>query len=235
MDERNMEIRPANKKEFGLSTLSINNSTSVLLITFMILILGIMAYTSMPKEQFPEASLPTVYINTPYFGNSAVEIENLITRPLEKQIENITGIKNVSSTSIQDFSVIIAEFEADLEMELVVRKVKDAVDKAKQDLPTDLKDDPTVLEINFSDIPIMTINISGDYSNDDLKRYAEILQDRVENVRQVSKVNLKGALEREIRIDVDLFKMQSLKVSFNDIENAVSAENLTMSGGELTK
>jgi len=235
MDPRNEEIRPENKVEFGLSSFSINNGTSVMLVTVMILIMGLMAYSAMPKEQFPEASMPTVYINTPYFGNSAVEIENLITRPLEKEIENISGVKNVTSTSIQDFSVIIAEFEADLEMENVVRKIKDAVDKAKQDLPTDLKDDPTVLEINFSEIPIMTINISGDYSNDDLKKYAETLQDRVENIKQVSKVDLKGSLEREIRIDVDLFKMQSLKVSFGDIENAISSENLTMSGGEITK
>jgi multidrug efflux pump len=234
MDQNNQEIRPANKIEFGLSTFSVKNGTSVMLLLVMIVLLGLMAYSSMPKEQFPEASLPTVFVNTPYFGNSAVEIENLITRPLEKQIENITGVKNVNSTSIQDFSVIIAEFEADLEMDAVVRKVKDAVDKAKQDLPTDLKEDPSVLEINLSDIPIMTINISGNYSNDDLKKYAEILQDRVENVRQVSKVDLKGSLEREIRVDVDLFKMQSLKVSFGDIQNAISSENLTMSGGEIT-
>src|SRR5690606_5712374 len=220
-------------KTFGLTNFAVDNATTVFLLIVMLVLFGLRSYSTIPKEQFPEASLPTVYVNTPYFGNSAVEIENLVTRPLEKEIENITGVKNVNSTSIQDFSVIIAEFEADLEMESVVRKVKDAVDKAKQDLPDDLKDDPTVLEINLSEIPIMTINVSGNYSNDDLKKYAEDIQDRVENIRQISKVDLKGALEREIKIDVDLFKMQSLKVSFNDIENAVSAENLTMSGGEV--
>lgn len=220
-------------KTFGLTNFAVDNATTVFLLIVMLVLFGLRSYSTIPKEQFPEASLPTVYVNTPYFGNSAVEIENLVTRPLEKQIENITGVKNVNSTSIQDFSVIIAEFEADLEMESVVRKVKDAVDKAKQDLPDDLKDDPTVLEINLSEIPIMTINVSGNYSNDDLKEYAEDIQDRVENIRQISKVDLKGALEREIKIDVDLFKMQSLKVSFSDIENAISAENLTMSGGEV--
>jgi len=220
-------------KEFRLSSFAIENATSIFLVMFMIILFGIQSYNNMPKEQFPEASLPTVYINTPYFGNSAVEIENLITRPLEKQIENITGIKKVNSTSIQDFSVIVAEFDADLEMENVLRKVKDAVDKAKQDLPNDLDDEPSVLEINLSEIPIMTINISGNYSNDDLKKFAELIKDEVENIKQISKVDLKGALEREIKIDVDLFKMQSLKVSFNDIENAVASENLTLSGGEV--
>ncbi len=222
-----------NIKTFSLSNFALDNATSILLITAMIVIFGIRSYNNMPKEQFPEASLPTVFINTPYFGNSAVEIENLVTRPLEKQIENITGIKKVSSTSIQDFSVIIAEFEADLEMESVVRKVKDAVDKAKQDLPNDLTEEPSVLEINLSEIPIMTVNVSGNFSNDDLKAYAEGIKDAIEDVTQVSKVNLKGALDKEIKIEVDLFKMQSLKVSFNDIENAVSSENLTMSGGEI--
>lgn len=220
-------------KTFGLTNFALDNSTTVYLLIGMMVLFGLMSYNSIPKEQFPEASLPTVFVNTPYFGNSAVEIENLVTRPLEKQIENITGVKNVNSTSIQDFSVIIAEFEADLEMEDVVRKVKDAVDKAKQDLPDDLTEDPSVLEINLSEIPIMTINVAGNYSNDDLKKYAELIQDRVENISQISKVDLKGALEREIKIDVDLFKMQSLKVSFGDIENAVSSENLTMSGGEI--
>ncbi|MBK8621186.1 MAG: efflux RND transporter permease subunit [Saprospiraceae bacterium] len=220
-------------KTFGMTDFAVDNSTTVFLLIFMMVLFGLRSYTTMPKEQFPEASLPTVYINTPYFGNSAVEIENLVTRPLEKEIENITGVKNVNSTSIQDFSVIIAEFDADLEMDAVVRKVKDAVDKAKQDLPNDMTEDPTVLEINLSEIPIMTINVSGNYSNDDLKKYAELIQDKVEGVKQISKVDLKGSLEREIKIDVDLFKMQSLKVSFGDIENAVSSENLTMSGGEV--
>ncbi len=228
-----MEDNNKKYKSFGLTNLSLENSTSVLLIMGMIFLLGFLAYTSMPKEQFPEASLPTAYVNTPYFGNSAEEIENLITRPLEKQLENIAGIKDVTSNSIQDFSVIVAQFEADQDNEVVIRKVKDAVEKAKMDLPDDLKEDPSVLEINFSEIPIMTINISGDYSNDELKKYAELVQDRVENVKQVSKVDLKGSLNREVKIDVDLFKMQSLQVSFGDIQNAISSENITMSGGEL--
>lgn len=229
----NNQIGNKNKK-FGLTNVALQNGTSVMLILVMIFLVGIISYKAMPKEQFPEASLPTVFINTPYFGNSATEIENLVTRPLEKQLEGISGIKNVNSTSVQDFSSIVAEFEAELEMEAVVRKVKDAVDKAKPDLPTDMTEDPSVLEINLSEIPIMTINVSGNYSNDDLKKYAEIIKDDVENVSQISNVVLKGALDREVKIDVDLFKMQSLKVSFNDIQNAVASENLTMSGGEIT-
>ena len=187
----------------------------------------------MPKEQMPEVSFPEIFINTPYFGNSAADIEALITRPIEKELKSLTGIKDVSSTSMQDFSVIIAEFEADMEMEDAVRKVKDAVDKAKSELPTDLEQDPEVLEINLAEIPIMTVNVSGPYQLDQLREYADVIKDELEEVKQISKIDMKGELEREMKIDVDMHKMQSLQVSFNDIEQAVSLENMNMSAGEI--
>jgi multidrug efflux pump subunit AcrB len=220
-------------KEFKLSSFAVDNSTSFFLLAFMILLFGLRSYNSMPKEQYPDASLPTVYINTPYFGNSATEIENLVTRPIEEELEATVGIKNVTSTSIQDFSVIIAEFEADLEMESVVRKVKDAVDKAKDELPDDLTEEPNVLEVNFSELPIMVVNISGNYGNDELREYGEFLQDKIESLKAISSAKMKGVLDKEIHVDIDLLKMQSLKVSFQDVENAIASENVTMSGGEV--
>lgn len=220
-------------REFSLSTLAVDNAISVYLLSFMILLFGIEAYQAMPKEQFPEVSLPTVYINTPYFGNSAADIENLITRPLEKEIKTITGVKDIKSTSMQDYSVITVEFEADLVLDDAVRKVKDAVDKARSDLPTDLDQEPTVLEINLSEIPIVTINMSGNYPNEELRSYAEFLEDKIEQLDEITEVELKGALEREVKVEVDVLKMESMKVSFDDIANAISAENMTMSGGEL--
>ncbi|MEJ6693365.1 MAG: efflux RND transporter permease subunit [Saprospiraceae bacterium] len=222
-------------KEFGLTSLAIDNATSVFLVSFMILLFGLQSYQKMPKQQYPDASMPTIFVNTPYFGNSAEEIENLISRPIEKELEGVEGIKSVNSTSIQDFSVIVAEFDASLEMSEVLRKTKDAVDKAKSELPTDLKKDPEILEINFSEIPIVTVNVSGDYSPDELRAYAEQLENKIELIKEVSKVQMRGQQEREMKIDVDLNKMQSLKVSFIDIENAVKTENLTMSGGEIVK
>ncbi len=220
-------------REFKLTSVAVDNATTIYLITMMIMLFGIQSYTNMPKEQFPEASLPTVYVNTPYFGNSAKEVETFITRPIEKEIQNISGLKYVTSTSIQDFSVIISEFDSDLEMSDVVRKIKDAVDKAKSELPDDLTTDPEVLEINFSEIPIVTVNIAGDIPADELKEYGEFVKDRLETLKQVSEINLKGALDKEVQVDIDLLKMQSLQVSFQDIENAISFENMTMSGGEI--
>lgn len=220
-------------REFGITSVAVDNATSVFILTFMILLFGIRAYNDMPKEQFPEASLPTVYINTPYFGNSAEEIESFVSRPIESELESQTGVKYITSTSIQDFSVIIVEFDADVDMTVAVRKVKDAVDLAKSELPTDLTSEPKVLEVNLSEIPIMTINVSGDYPVDALTSYAEIVQDKVEGLRQISRVDMKGDLEREMQIDMDVNEMQSVQVSFTDVENAVRSENLTMSGGEM--
>ena len=222
-------------RKFGLTWWAVDNSTSIFLLTFMIILFGLQSYTNMPKEQFPEVSFPEIYINTPYFGNSAADIENLISRPIEKELRSLTGLKNVSSTSMQDFSVIIAEFEANIPTEEAKVKVKDAIDKAKSELPSDLDQDPRVLEVNLAEIPIMTVNISGDYTLDNLREYAELIQDKLEEVNEVSKIDMKGELEREMKIDVDMHKMQSLQVTFHDIEGAVSQENMNMSGGEIVK
>ncbi|MDF9797600.1 multidrug efflux pump [Catalinimonas alkaloidigena] len=220
-------------REFGLSSLSINNRTSVIILSFIIIVMGVISYISMPKENFPEVVIPTIYVGTPYPGNSPVDIENLITRPIEKEIKGINGLDNVSSTSIQDYSTVIVEFSPDIDISRALQDVKDAVDQAKSELPNDLDQDPNVFEVNLSDLPIMFINISGEYSLDELKQYAEYLQDEIEGLREIQEANISGALEREIRIEADPYKMESLEVSFSDIQNAIAAENVTISGGNL--
>ena len=230
-----MENTKDNKglREFGLSSLAIDNGTSIFVLIVMIMLFGFQAYQSMPKEQFPEVSIPTVFINTVYFGNSAKDIENLVTRPIEKELQSISGIKDIKSTSLQDYSIITAEFNSDIDIETATRKVKDAVDLAKSELPNDLTDEPRVFDVNLSEIPIVTINISGDYSNDELRDFAEYLEDQIENLDEISDVELKGVLDREVKIDVDMHAMELRKVSFGDIENAINSENMTMSGGEI--
>ncbi len=222
-------------KEFGLTNFAVDNRTSIFLVTLMILLFGIQSYVDMPKEQYPDASLPQVFVNTIHFGNSAEEIENLVTRPIEKELLSLTGVKQCLSTSMQDYSVISVEFDSETSISDAVDKVKDAVDKASSDLPTDLTQDPLVEEINFAELPIVTVNVAGNYSMDELKKYAEIVQDKIEGMKEITEAQMKGALDREIRIDVNLYKMQSMEVSFGDIENAVRSENLTMSGGEIVK
>lgn len=222
-----------NKRTFSLTNLAVDNATSVFLLTIMIFIFGLYAYDQVPKEQFPEVKFPQVFVNTPYFGNSAADIESLVTRPLEKELQGVDGLKKITSTSIQDFSVITVEFNADEDIDEAVRRVKDAVDVAKPELPSDLDSDPTILEISASDFPIVTINMSGDFPPDDLRRYGELMQEEVEDIMGVNDVQLKGVQGREVEIAVDVGKMESLQISFQDIENAVSSENLTLSGGEI--
>ncbi len=220
-------------REFSLTSFAVDNSTSIFLLTFMIMLFGVRSYNTTPKEAYPEIPWPQIYVNTVYFGNSAEDIENLITRPIEKELASISEIKDITSSSLQDYSLIVAEFEADVDLDDATRKVKDAVDKAKSELPNDLTEDPEVLDINLSELPIMTVNLSGNYTNDELRDFAEYLEDELEELQEISDVDIKGALEREVSIEVDLPKMESMQLSFSDIENAVKGENLTMSGGEL--
>ncbi|MBI1285983.1 MAG: AcrB/AcrD/AcrF family protein [Flavobacteriales bacterium] len=220
-------------KEFGLSTLSLNNSTSILILTILIVVGGLLAYSTMPKELFPEVVMPQIYVRTVYPGNSPVDIENLITRPIENEIKPLKGINELTSTSVQDNSIIIVEFTTDVDVDDALQDVKDAVDKAKNELPTDLDMDPMVMDVNMSEMPVMNINLSGDYSLDDLKDYAELLQDRMETISELSSVDIRGALEREININVDVNKMEQVEVSFNDIESAIGYENMTISGGDI--
>jgi len=220
-------------REFGLSSFSVDNSTSIIILTLIITVLGLGAYRTMPKESFPEIVIPTVYIGTPYPGNSPVDMENLITRPIEKQLKSLNNVKDIKSTSVQDFSSIVVEFTPGVELAKAIQDVKDAVDKSKSELPTDLDQDPNVLEVNTSDFPIMNVNISGPYSEQELKRYGEYLEDAIEKLPEISKADLAGTVEREIQINVDPYKMESVGVSFGDIAGAVQTENLTISGGSI--
>ena len=220
-------------RDFWLSGWALKNKNTVYLIILAIVTFGIYSYVSLPKELFPEINIPTVMVQTFYPGNAPVDIENLVTRQLEKEVESVKGIKKMTSLSSQDVSNIFVEFQTNVDIKTALQDVKDAVDKAKSDLPDDLLDDPMVTDIDFSEFPVININLSGDFSTNELKNYAEKLQDEFEAIFEVSKVNLTGVTEREVKINLDPFKMASLQVSYNDVENAVVAENVSMSGGDI--
>ncbi|MEB2776369.1 efflux RND transporter permease subunit [Algoriphagus sp. D3-2-R+10] len=230
MEENKKTIKT---REFGLSSMSVDNSTSVVILTLIITFLGLSAYRNMPKESFPEIVIPTVYVGTPYPGNSPVDMENLITRPIEKELKSINDVKDITSTSVQDFSSIVIEFNPGVEISKAIQDVKDAVDKSKSELPTDLDQDPNVLEVNTSDFPIMNVNISGNYSEAELKKFGEYLEDEIEKLPEISKADLAGTVEREIQINADPYKMEAVGVSFGDIATAIQTENVTISGGNI--
>lgn len=222
-------------KEFWPTSWAVDNRTAIYIITMIITAYGLYTFNALPKEQFPDIVVPTISVTTVYVGNSPKDIENLVTRPIEKQIKGISGAKvnKVSSISQTDFSLIIVEFDTDITPEIAKQKVKDAVDKAKTDLPADLTQLPNVQEFAFSDMPIMYVNLSGDYDGVKLKEYAEKLQDRFESLSEVTRAEIVGAPEREIQINVDPLKMERAMLSFDDIANAVAYENMDISGGQI--
>ncbi|MEJ7588507.1 MAG: efflux RND transporter permease subunit [Ferruginibacter sp.] len=222
-------------KEFKPTSWSISNKTSIYLVMLFVSLAGIFQFVTLPKEQFPDIVIPTIYVQTIYTGNSPKDIENLVTRPIEKQIKGITGAKimKFTSTSQQDYSAIIVEFDTDVKTEVALQKVKDAMDKARQDLPTDLTQEPTALEVNLSDVPIMYVNLSGDYEQAKLKKFADDLKDKLEDLPQINRIDIVGAPEREFQINVDNYRMQTAGVTFDDIANAVARENMDISGGLL--
>jgi len=221
-------------RNFRATSFAIDNATSMFLLTMMILFFGVQSYNTMPKEQFPEIVIPTIYVATTYSGNSAEDMETLVTIPLEKELASISGIKKMEGNSISDFSNIIVEFNTTVTVDKALREVKDAIDKAKgdKDFPKDLTGGPNVFEINFSEFPIMTINLSGDYSNDELRSFGEYLQTEIEKLPEISEIKLKGTTSKEVHIDVDWKQMAAKKISFDDIANALAMENITMSAGE---
>jgi multidrug efflux pump len=221
-------------KEFKPTSWAIDNKTTIYLLTIFITLFGLLAYRNIPKERFPDIVIPTMYVQTIYPGTAPKDMENLVTKPIEKQIKSIAGVKKVTSTSVQSYSAVVVEFNTDVEVAQAKQKVKDAVDKSKPDLPTDLPDDPTVQEIEFSEMPILFVNIAGDYDLATLKRYAESLEDRIEAMKEITRVDVVGALDRQIQVNLDMYKMQAAKVTSYDIMQAVRNENVTIPGGNVT-
>ncbi len=209
------------------------NKTTVYIVILLMTIGGISIYNSLPKEQFPEIVVPQIYVNTVYVGTAPVDIENLVNKPIEKQLKGVKGIKKINSNALQDVSVILVEFETNVEVEVAKERVKSAIDKAKTDLPTDLDQGPTAIEVSFSEFPIMNINLSGEFPLEKLKLYADDLQDRIETLPEITRVDIVGALDREIQINLELDKMKAYGFTFYDIQNAVANENINISGGEL--
>lgn len=221
-------------KEFKLSSWAVDNRTAVYILTVFITLIGLLTYINLPKEQFPEIKLPQIIVQTVYPGTSPENMENLVTKPIEKQVKNLTGVKKVTSNSFQDYSVVIVEFNTNVKVDKAKQDVKDGVDKAKQDLPQNLPFQPEVKDIDFSEFPILNVNVSGNYDMNRLKIYADKVKDEIEEVKEIKRVDLVGAPEREVQINVDLFRMQAAGLTFDDIDRAVAMENVSTTAGEVS-
>ena len=225
-------------KEFKLSSWAIDNKTTIYVLMVLILFLGVSAFYNMPRENFPEIKETKIYISSVFPGNTAEDIEKLITNPLEDKLETVSNVVEITSTSQEDYSIVIVEFDENITVEQAKQKVKDEIDSetSGEDWPTfnGAKVEPNVFDLSISEsMPILNINISGDYPIERLKEFGEYLEDEIENLPQIKEVDIRGAQEKEVEIAVDIFKMTAAKVNFDDIVNSIGGGNVTMSAGNF--
>ena len=220
-------------KQFKPSSWAIDNKTAIYIATIIISLMGISSYNNLPKENFPDIVVPKFFVSTVYAGNSPSNIENTITKPLEKKLKSIPGVKKLTSNSMQDVSLITVEFNTSISIDKARQAVKDKVDESKSDLPASLTRAPFVKELAFSELPIMYINIAGDMDLNKLKEYADDLKDRIEGLKEITEVKMVGAPDREIQVNLDMFKMQALQMSMGDVERTIGSENITITGGQI--
>ena len=222
-------------REFGLSSVSVNNRKTVYLIILILLIGGLSGYQNMPRESFPQIQVPEIYVNIPYPGNSPEIITDKIIKPFEKELNKLKGIEKIESTSIQDFGIVKIEFDFAITPKEAKRAVEEALSDARstksfaQDLPVE----PTIQEIDVNEFPIININLSGEYPVDLLKEKAEVIKDRVEAIAEINAVDIRGVQQKKVKVEIRKYDAEAKNVSFSDIEGAIQSENTTIGAGNL--
>ena len=216
----------------GITNWSIRHSTTIFVLMFIIFIAGVASYLSLPREAAPQIDIPYVIVVTPYFGVSPEDIESLVTNPVEAELEQIKDVRSIQSTSAESASMVFIEFEPTVEMNEALQRVRDRVDAAKSELPSDAED-PMIQEISFEDFPVMVINISGDEGLARLRLLAEDLQDRIDQISGVLDVEIVGGVEREISVEVDRDLLAYYGVSLGEIINVIQMENINIPGGSI--
>ena len=226
------EDRQREYKEFGLTSYAVEHRTSVFMLFLIVAVTGILSYRVIPKESFPEIEIPMIAVNTIYPGVSPADIETLVTRPLEEELNTISDIEELTSTSVEGYSSILAEFGTQVNLDDALAKVREKVDLAKPDLPADAEE-PSILEFNFSEVPVMQVNLSGEYGLVRLKEVAEDVQDELEQLTSVLRADVRGGLEREVKVEVDLTRLQHYNLTFSDVVDAIRWENVNIPGGAI--
>ena len=209
-----------------------DHRTSVLVLLFIIGLMGALAYRATPKESFPELPIPILVVNTIYPGVSPSDVESQVMRILEEDLSTISEIEQLTSMSVEGYSSITAEFDTSIDLDEALQKVREKVDLAKVDLPEDAEE-PSIIEFNFSEVPIMQVNLSGEYGLVRLKEIAEELQDRLETIPAILRADLRGGLEREVKVDVDLSQMNYYGLALQDVVDAIRNENVNIPGGSI--
>ncbi len=213
-------------------SLAVDNKTVVYILMVLILIFGWTSYKGLPREAAPDVKIPLVIVAVPYIGVSPLDIEGLITQPLERELKGLKDLKQITSVSKEGLSTIRVEFNTGIDIDEGLRRVRDKVNSARSDLPTDIIE-PVITEINISEFPIMYVNIGGDVGLARLKKIADGMQDQIEAIPGVIGADISGGLTPEVQVNVDVYRMNAYQISFDDVANAIRAENLSIPGGSI--
>lgn len=216
----------------NLTEFTLKNRTAILMLTIILIIAGVGSYVSIPKEANPSIDVPYFFITTVYPGIGPADMESLITQPLERQLQGINGVKQIRSTTQESVSSVVVEFELSVPNMEASQRVRERVDLAKSDLPTDAED-PIIIEANIDDFPIITINLAADYSLTNLTKVAERLQDELEILPGIREVDIVGSIEREVQVNVNLNALKSYNLAFGQLVGALQGQNLTIPGGTV--
>ena len=216
-----------------VSNTAVRKRTSVVVLALVIIIFGLIAYYSLPRESAPDITIPYIFVMTRYAGVAPEDIEQSITIPIEEKLQGLEAVKRITSSSTEGMSSIVIEFVAGTDIDEVLFKTKDKVDLAKPDLPADLEDDPEVIEINISELPILVLSLSGSCDLCRLKEIAEELQDQIETIPGVLEAEVTGGLEREIRIEPYPDKLAYYGLSILSLQSVIEDENQNVSGGAI--
>lgn len=212
--------------------IAVDNKVVVYLLIVLIIVFGFTSYNRLPREASPDVVIPWVIIATPYIGVSPVDIEGLVTQPLERAVKSLKDIKQITSVSKEGLSTIRVEFNTGVEIDEALRRVRDKVNSTRPQLPNDILD-PVVSEINISEFPVMFVNVGGNVGLARLKKIADNLQDKIEAIPGVLRADISGGLEPEVQVNCDVYRMNAYQVSFDDVSNAIRGENLSIPGGSI--
>ena len=215
-----------------MTKFALKNMSVIFMLMFAVAIFGTVSYFSIPREMTPDITIPVIVVSTVYPGVSPADIETLITDPLEKKLKGLSDLESIKSSSGESFSSIVLEFDTKVDIDTALQKVRDKVASAKSEMPADAKDSE-IQEISFSDFPIMVVNISGPFGLVELKQMAETLQDDLEGIDGVLRVDLSGGRENEVQLLVDAKRLKAFGLTFDDVARTLKSENLTMPGGTI--
>lgn len=215
-----------------INRLAINQSVTVVVFLALLVVVGTYCYVTLPREAAPEVIVPIVNVTTTYQGVAPEDMESLVTIPIERKLTGISGVKEIQSASIEGLSNVTIEFVANTDIDDALQKVRDKVDMAKPDIPEEA-DDPVITELNISELPVMTLSLTGAVGLAALNKIAEDFEDRLETIKGVLDVKIIGGLEREIEIEVDPERVARYGVSLSELAALTRMENVNTPSGAL--